>query len=63
MTLAPSVSAPGVVAIGGKAKVGLANAQPSAALAGIGSTPLAKVVGDGLTPVSDLSRKPSARRE
>lgn len=49
----------GVVAIGGKAKVGLANAQPSAALAGMGSTPLAKVVGDGLTPVSDLSRRPA----
>jgi TonB family protein len=49
----------GVVAVGGIAKVGLANAQPSAAPTGWGSTPLAKVVGDGLTPASDLSRKPA----
>jgi TonB family protein len=49
----------GVVAIGGKAKVGLANAQPSAAPAGMGSTPLGKVAGEGLTPASDLSRKPA----
>jgi periplasmic protein TonB len=48
----------GVVAIGGKAKVGLANAQPSTAPAGLGTTPLGKVAGDGLTPASDLSRKP-----
>jgi periplasmic protein TonB len=50
----------GVVAIGGKAKVGLANAQPSAAPAGRGDAPLARAVtGDGLTPASDLTRKPS----
>ena len=48
----------GVVAIGGKAKVGLANAQPSTAPTGLGTTPLGKVAGDGLTPASDLSRKP-----
>jgi TonB family protein len=48
----------GVVAIGGKAKVGLANAQPSTAPAGVGTAPLGKVVGDGLTAASDLSRKP-----
>jgi periplasmic protein TonB len=49
----------GVVAIGGKAKVGLANAQPSTAPAGLGTTPLGKATGDGLTPASDLSRKPA----
>lgn len=48
----------GVVAIGGRAKVGLASAQPSTAPAGLGTTPLGKVGGDGLTPASDLSRKP-----
>jgi protein TonB len=48
----------GVVAIGGRAKVGLANAQPSTAPAGLGTTPLGKVAGDGLTAASDLSRKP-----
>lgn len=50
----------GVVAIGGKAKIGLANAQLSTAPAGRGDAPLARAAtGDGLTPVSDLSRKPS----
>lgn len=48
----------GVVAIGGKAKVGSANAQSSTALAGPGSAPVGPAAGDGLTPVSDLSRKP-----
>lgn len=50
----------GVVAVGGKAKVGLANAQPSTVPAGLGNTPSARMeTGDGLTPVSNLSRKPS----
>lgn len=49
----------GVVAIGGKAKLGLANARmsdapPAAVPAGLG-----RAAGDGLTAVSDLSRKPS----
>lgn len=50
----------GVVAIGGTAKVGLAGARPSTAPAGTGTSPLGRAPqGDGLTPVSDLSRKPS----
>jgi hypothetical protein len=50
----------GVVAVGGKAKVGLANAQPSTVPAGLGNTSSARsATGDGLTPASDLSRKPS----
>jgi periplasmic protein TonB len=47
----------GVVAIGGTAKVGLAQAQPSPAPSAPPATPGA--VGDALTPASDLSRKPS----
>jgi hypothetical protein len=50
----------GVVAVGGTAKFGLAGARPSTAPAGTGSSPLGRAPqGDGLTPVSDLSRKPS----
>ena len=50
----------GVVAIGGKAQVGLANARPSSAptatgVAGLGSRPS----GDALTPVANLSQKPT----
>jgi len=48
----------GIVAIGGKAEVGVARAQasPAAAHATGGLAP--KLAGDGLTPVGDLSRKP-----
>lgn len=50
----------GVVAVGGKAKVGLTGAQLGTAPAGVGNEPLSRLAaGDGLTPVSDLSRKPS----
>lgn len=50
----------GVVAVGGKAKVGLTGAQLSTAPLGSGNEPRSRLAaGDGLTPVSDLSRKPS----
>lgn len=48
----------GVVAIGGKAEVGLKNAQPGVAPAATGTRGVAKAVGETLTPASDLSRKP-----
>lgn len=49
----------GVVAIGGRAAHGSAQARP-AVVAGNGSAPTGRAAaGDGLTPVSDLSRKPS----
>jgi hypothetical protein len=49
----------GVVAIGGKAEVGLMQAAPGPA-PGVGTSGVVKgPVGDALTPVSDLSRKPS----
>ncbi len=49
----------GVVAIGGKADVGLRHAQPSQAPAVAASGPSPGPVGEALTPASDLSRKPS----
>jgi len=49
----------GVVAIGGKAEVGVKHAALSP-VAGVGKSAAVKgPVGDALTPVSDLSRKPS----
>jgi len=49
----------GVVAIGGKAEVGVKHAALSPT-PGVGSNgPVKGPVGDALTPVSDLSRKPS----
>lgn len=49
----------GVVAIGGKAEVGVKNAALSPT-PGVGTAPPVKgPVGDALTPVADLSRKPS----
>lgn len=49
----------GVVAIGGKAQLGLANARPSPAAAASGVSGIApRGAGDELTPASDLSRKP-----
>jgi TonB family protein len=50
----------GVVAVGGKAQVGLANARPSAAATAASGVGLAaKASGDALTPVANLSQKPS----
>ena len=50
----------GVVAVGGKAQVGLAGARPSSALPSTGVAGLApKPAGDALTPVANLSQKPS----
>ncbi len=49
----------GVVAIGGRAEVGVKQAAPSTA-PGVGTSGAVKgPVGDSLTPASDLSRKPS----
>lgn len=48
----------GVVAIGGKAEVGVKQAALSP-VAGVGTSAVKGPVGDALTPVSDLSRKPS----
>jgi TonB family protein len=49
----------GVVAVGGRAEHGVSRARPSAPgpAAGVGQGPRAH--GDAITPVSDLSRKPS----
>ena len=50
----------GVVAIGGKAEVGAQRAQPSTALASTGTRGLGpRPTGEQLTPVADLSQKPS----
>lgn len=50
----------GVVAIGGKAKFGVAGAKPSAVPASTGVSGVApRGSGEALTPASDLSRKPS----
>jgi periplasmic protein TonB len=50
----------GVVAVGGKAQVGLAGARPSPAPAATGVAGLApKSAGDALTPAANLSQKPS----
>lgn len=49
----------GVVAVGGRATHGVAQAR-LAPVAGTGSAPVGRAAaGDGLTPLSDLSRKPS----
>lgn len=48
----------GVVAVGGKAEVGLARALPAAAPGATQATAGPRA-GDGLTPAGDLSRKPS----
>ena len=49
-----------MVAVGGKAQVGLAGARPSSALPSTGVAGLApKPAGDALTPVANLSQKPS----
>jgi TonB family protein len=49
----------GVVAVGGRAEHGVSRARPSAPgpVAGVGQGP--RTSGDAITPVSDLSRKPS----
>lgn len=49
----------GVVAIGGRAQVGLKNAAPSPAPASTGTRGVAKAAGESLTPASDLSKKPA----
>jgi hypothetical protein len=49
----------GVVAVGGKAQVGLKHAQPSLAPSAPSSAGRPGSIGEALTPASDLSRKPS----
>jgi hypothetical protein len=50
----------GVVAIGGKAQVGLAGARPSSASPSTGASGVAlRPAGEMLTPAADLSRKPA----
>lgn len=49
----------GVVAIGGKAQIGLAHAQPSTTPAPAAVAVGPRTGGDALTPVADLSRKPA----
>jgi len=48
----------GVVAVGGTATLGVAGARVTPVAGTSASAPPPRIVGDGLTPASDLSRKP-----